>query len=129
MRRFLLACLFVLPAACAWVSVDEAARDVLVLPAERLTADCESLGKVTVSVLDKVGVLERHDEEVVQDLNILARNHAATVGGDTAVPLAPAKNGERRYEIFRCTPGDSSRAGDRVEEEKDSKVEVLPYRG
>lgn len=131
MHRLLAACLF-LPAiaACSWVSVEPGAKDVLVLPAERLTADCESLGIVKVSVLDKVGVLERHDEEVVQDLNVLARNHAAKIGGDTAVPLGPAENGERRYEIHRCTPGDAvDRAGDAATEATRNNVEVLPYDG
>lgn len=125
MVRFLLASLAILVTGCSWVSVDKGAEDVLVLPAERLAPDCESLGLVTVSVLDRVGVLERHDEEVVEDLDVLARNHAARVGGDTAVPRGPAENGQRRYEIFRCTQGKAQAQPARESDSED--IEVLPY--
>ncbi|HEX6928745.1 MAG TPA: DUF4156 domain-containing protein [Gammaproteobacteria bacterium] len=121
-----LACLFV--SACAWVTLEKGAADVLILPPDRLPAGCESRGTVKVSVLDKVGVLERHDDEVIEDLNILARNYAAERGGDTAVPRGPVTGGERQYEIFRCTettaPDDADAA-----EPADDDVEVIPYRG
>lgn len=121
-----LACLFL--SACAWVSLEKGAADVLVLPANRLPADCDSLGSVTVSVLDKVGVLERHDEEVIQDLNILARNYAAERGGDTAVPRGPGTNGKREYEIFRCVEDGERGNAEAEPEDAADGVEVIPYR-
>lgn len=126
MSRPMIAFLLVLLAsACSWVKLESSAEDVLVLPAARLTPQCQSLGKVTVSVLDKVGVLERHKEEVVEDLHVLARNHAAQQGGDTVVPLGEVKDGAREYEVWRCT-AQQRKAGKSEEEEK---VEVLPYTG
>lgn len=114
--------------ACSWVALEPGAADVLVLPAERLTDKCESLGKVTVSVLEKVGVLARHEEEVVEDLDTLARNHAVNRNGDTVVPLGPVANGARQYEVYRCT--DAGATTPRSERERpDDNVEVLPYDG
>src|SRR5690606_359602 len=113
--------------ACTWVKLEASARDVLVLPAERLAPDCRSLGKVKVSVLDKVGVLARHAEGIVADLDPLARNHAAKVGGATAGPRGPENNGIREYEIFRCTA--PSAPGQAREQPEQNEVEVLPYEG
>lgn len=128
MLRSLLLALFLLPVtACSWVALDKSAEDVLVLPAARLTAACESKGRVKVSVASKVGVLERHDEEVVEDLHVLARNHAAKQGADTVVTRGPVVEGVREYEIFRCTDGAPQTAAPATEKKK--KVEVLPYDG
>lgn len=129
MLRSLILGLSLLPlAACTWVALDKPAEDVLVLPADRLTPGCESRGRVKVSVASKVGVLERHDEEVVDDLHVLARNHAAKQDADTVVARGPVVDGIREYEIFRCTQdGASSEAA--PAERKNEKIEVLPYDG
>lgn len=113
---------------CSWVTLEKGADGVLVLPAERITADCKSLGTVTVSVLDKVGVLERHDEEVVEDLHVLARNHAASQGGDTVVPQGEVKDGSRGYAVYRCMSG-TAVPKSANQKEKNNEVEVLPYEG
>lgn len=129
MLRSLILPLSLLPvAACTWVALDKPAEDVLVLPAERLTPACESRGRVKVSVASKVGVLERHDEEVVEDLHVLARNHAAKQNADTVVTRGPVVNGVREYEVFRCMEG-GTRSEPRPATNKDEKVEVLPYDG
>lgn len=116
-----------LGSACSWVALEKGAAEVLVLPPERLSADCASLGKVTVSVLDKVGVLERHDEEVIEDLHVLARNHAAKQDGDTVVPLGAVKDGARQYEVYRCMSEPTTKAAKPSDQEKG--VEVVPYTG
>jgi len=116
-------------AACTWVALDEPAGDVLVLPAERLTPACESLGRVKVSVASKVGVIERHDEEVVEDLHVLARNHAAKQGGDTVVTRGPVVEGVRDYEVFRCVATGSDTRQRATKAEQNEKVEVVPYDG
>lgn len=118
-----LACLLV--SACSWVALEPAANEVLVLPANRLPADCESRGLVTVSVVEKVGVLKRHDNEVIEDLDILARNHAAEQNADTVVARGPVEDGARRYEVFRCTEAGEGKAERR--EAEPAKVEVVPY--
>ena len=130
MLRLPLLLLALLPlVACTWVALDEPAQKVLVLPAERLTADCESLNTVKVSVAAGVGVLERHDEEVIEDLNVLARNHAAQRGGDTVVARGPVVEGVREYEVFRCMPEGATTSPENRNTEPERKVEVLPYDG
>lgn len=130
MSRLPLALACCLAAGCSWVTLEKGARDVLVLPAERLAADCVSQGKVTVSVMDKVGVLERHDEEVVEDLDVLARNHAAKQGADTVVARGPVTDGARSYEIFRCMEKpQGERAPQDAASPQEENVEVLPYDG
>lgn len=129
MLRSLILALSLLPlAACTWVALDQSAEEVLVLPPDRITAACESRGRVKVSVASKVGVLERHDEEVVEDLHVLARNHAAKQGADTVVVRGPVVDGVREYETFRCTEGVAPDEAAPVTT-KDKKVEVLPYDG
>lgn len=129
MLRSLILVLSLLPlAACTWVALDKPAEDVLVLPADRLTSGCESRGRVKVSVASKVGVLERHDEEVVEDLHVLARNHAAKQGADTVVARGPVVEGIREYEVFRCTEGGTGSEATPANR-RDEKVEVLPYDG
>lgn len=129
MSRLLILALCLAPlSGCTWVALDKPAENVLVLPADRITAGCESRGKVKVSVADRVGVLERHDEEVVEDLHVLARNHAAKQGADTVVPRGPVVNGIREYEVFRCTEGGAKQQPSPSNESQE-KVEVLPYDG
>lgn len=130
MLRLPLLLLAFLPlAACTWVALEKPAQDVLVLPAERLTPDCKSLNKVKVSVAAGVGVLERHDDEVIEDLDVLARNHAAKRGGDTVVARGPVVDGVREYEVFRCMPETATASPDEGNEDRKNKVEVLPYDG
>lgn len=127
MQRVLIPALTLLLAAgCTWVRLDPGAEDVLVLPQSRLTPQCDSLGKVRVSVADRVGALERHDDEVANDLAVLARNHAAKRGADTVVPLAPVEGGQREYGVYKCTEG-TGQNRDQSQPTDDNGVEVLPY--
>ncbi len=49
---------------------------------------CEEQGKVTVSVMNRVGPVDRSDLKVRDELEVLARNEAAKMGADTIKPLA-----------------------------------------
>lgn len=125
-RIFIPGLILLLTAGCAWVQLDPGAEAVLVLPQARLTPECDSLGKVRVSVADRVGALERHDEEVVHDLSVLARNHAAKRGADTVVPLGPVEGGQREYGVYKCTQGTGQKR-EQSQNKEDNGVEVLPY--
>lgn len=67
-------------------------------------AACESHGKVTVSVLTKVGFVTRSVEAVEANLLQLARNSAVDEGADTLVRKESAKFGERSFDIYKCRP-------------------------
>lgn len=108
-HRILLASVITLlsAAGCSFVKPDPGAEAVRLLE-ENQIAECESRGSVKVSVLDRVIGLDRHQEDVENNLETLARNHAAEVGADTIVPLGPVENGERRYGVYRCSDADTS---------------------
>ncbi|MCP1728382.1 hypothetical protein J2T60_002382 [Natronospira proteinivora] len=115
-------------AACTWVRPDTGADEVLVLPKERV-ADCERLGSVEVSVLARVVGMDRHEEEVESDLQVLARNHAVERGGDTVVPLSEIKDGEQRYGIYSCQGNQAGEGEPEADEDEEEGVTVQQYNG
>lgn len=86
---------------CAYTEVQPGARNVLVLGPDR-TSDCDKLGKTQVSVADKLGFIPRHDNAVQEDLDILARNSAAEMDGDTVTRISEPVNGKQTYWVFDC---------------------------
>ncbi len=66
------------------------------------TAECDRLGKTQVSVTDKLGFIPRHDNAVQEDLDILARNSADEMGGDTVTRISEPVNGKQTYWVYDC---------------------------
>ena len=95
--------LLLLPAACAWVKPSVEGEKVRLLSAEEVVK-CERVGVTTVSLLAKVAGVERNPKKVQQELNTLARNSAADVGGDTVVPISKVADGKQTFAIYRCLP-------------------------
>ncbi|HEY8354895.1 MAG TPA: DUF4156 domain-containing protein [Methylophilaceae bacterium] len=67
-------------------------------------AACQSRGKVTVSVLTKVGFISRSVEAVEANLLQLARNSAVDEGADTLVRRESPRFGERTFDMYKCRP-------------------------
>ncbi len=86
---------------CSFVTIDPAAEDVLVLEAER-TKDCERLGQTRVSVATSVGFIKRGQPAIRDNLETLARNSAAEMGGDTITAETEVSDGKRTFGIFDC---------------------------
>lgn len=63
---------------------------------------CRDIGKVTVSVLSRVGPVDRNDIKVRDELEIMARNQAAQMRADTIRPLGDPRNGEQTWEAYAC---------------------------
>lgn len=63
---------------------------------------CRDLGKITVSVLDHVGPVDRNDIKVRDELQVMARNQAATMNADTIKPLGEPSNGEQAWGAYQC---------------------------
>lgn len=63
---------------------------------------CRDVGKVTVSVLSRVGPVDRNDIKVRDELEIMARNQAADMRADTIVPLGEPRDGEQSWEGYAC---------------------------
>ena len=63
---------------------------------------CRDLGKVTVSVMSRVGPVDRNDIKVRDELEIMARNQAAQMRADTITPLGDPHEGEQSWEAYSC---------------------------
>ena len=86
---------------CSFVTVDPGAEDVLVLEANR-TKDCERLGQTRVSVATKIGFIKRGKPAISDNLETLARNSAAAMGGDTITAETEVSDGKQTFGIFEC---------------------------
>ena len=90
-------------AACSWVALSPGADTVRVMTASDV-AQCKLRGSTTVSVLGKVGPIDRNPATVEGELAMLARNSAVELGGDAVVPAGPVDAGKRKFDVYRCAP-------------------------
>jgi Domain of unknown function (DUF4156) len=96
----LAAFLLVTATACTWVKPTPAGAGVLEARADEV-ATCEHIGNVAATTKDKI-VLPRNAEVMREEQVNLARNQAATMGGDTIVAKAPVKGGTLEFDVYRC---------------------------
>jgi hypothetical protein len=88
--------------ACSWgITLDDAAKSVRTAWSGDVSA-CRDLGKVTVSVMDRVGPVDRNDIKVRDELEVLARNEAAKMHADTIKPLAEPADGSQPWGAYQC---------------------------
>ena len=88
--------------ACTWVAVTPGG-DRVALRSEADVTGCEKVGSTSAKVLEKVWFVERSKGKVDRELDTLARNEAATLGGDTVVPTSKEIGGKREYAVYDCT--------------------------
>lgn len=101
-RWFLVAVSVLALSACSWgIKLDSDGRHVRTAWDGR-TSGCQELGKVTVSVLDRVGPVSRNDIKLRDELQTLARNEAAQMGADTIAPLGEPRDGSQSWSAWRC---------------------------
>lgn len=102
MRLILAVSLLAALSACTWVKMEPAGNAVRVAgPGANLVA-CEKRGEVAVSVRHKVGLYERNEIKVLDELETLARNEAPSLAGDTVQARGAPVDGEQRFAVFRC---------------------------
>lgn len=117
--------------ACTWgITLDDAGRNVRTAWNGDVTA-CHELGKVTVSVMDHVGPIDRNDIKVRDELEVMARNEAAKMHADTVKPLAEPADGSQAWGAYQCgnaraaaTPAAQSPAP-----ATSSKAQTFPIKG
>ena len=90
-------------------SIDDAGRAVRTAWNTDVS-QCQDLGKVTVSVMDRVGPIDRNDIKVRGELEVMARNQAAQMHADTIKPLSEPSDGSQPWGAYRCGPNRSSAA-------------------
>jgi hypothetical protein len=94
----------VLLSACTWgITLDDAARGVRTAW-EGDVSGCHDVSKITVSVQDHVGPVNRNDIKVRDELEVLARNEAAKAHADTVKPLGDPDDGSQSWEAYVCGP-------------------------
>jgi hypothetical protein len=90
--------------ACSWgIKLDSGGENVRVAWNGN-PAGCKDAGKVTVSVLDHMGPVDRNNLKVRDELEIMARNEAAGLGADTIAPLGDPRDGSQSWSAYTCGP-------------------------
>ena len=88
--------------ACAAVTPHENADKVSLVKPEHVMK-CTRITTTNVGVTDKVGIYNRSDETVEQDLITLGKNRATEIGGDTIVVKEPMQDGKMSFDIYKCS--------------------------
>jgi hypothetical protein len=88
-------------AACTWVDLTDQGERVDLMTQEQ-AANCERIGQTTSQVLDKIGFVNRSEEKKQEELRRLARNEAASMGGNAIVPATEITEGRQRFIVYRC---------------------------
>jgi hypothetical protein len=88
--------------ACAWVKLTPEGEKVRVLSAAEVSS-CKSLGTTTAKVPAKIGWINVEPHKIQPELEMLARNSAVDMKGDTVVPVGePDAEGKQDFKIYRC---------------------------
>ena len=87
--------------ACTWVQLTEEAGQVVVMPT--VPAGCEKLGTTRSLTKSDIASINRKREKVASELETLARNAAASMGGNAvAAETEILESGEQTFGIYRC---------------------------
>jgi len=89
--------------ACTWVPESPEGAKVSVAQASDVT-NCERKGEVASILKSRVGGYERKPGKVAEELQTLARNEAALMGGDTVVAESTVWDGRQDFGVYRCNP-------------------------
>lgn len=90
-----------LGSGCTWVTLTQGGMKSRVLDSGDVSS-CRQIGESRSSVQAGFWFLKRNSAKVKSELENLARNEAAEMGGDTIVPTSDVKNGTQTYAIYRC---------------------------
>jgi hypothetical protein len=87
--------------ACTWVKPTPEGEKVRVARAHEIR-DCARKGEVASILKSRIAGFERKPGKVAGELEALARNEAALMGGDTVVAESPVKDGRQLFGVYRC---------------------------
>ena len=86
------------------LKLTEGGEKVRVLEPSEVSS-CKNLGRTNTSVTSKI-IFDRSEDAVAKELQIVARNSAANMGGDTIVPLTVIQDGTQTFVVYKCVnPG------------------------
>ncbi len=94
----------ILLSACSTLRLTDGGEKVRMLEPGEISS-CKNLGKTNTSVTARV-VFERPAGTIARELQIVARNSAARMGGDTIVPLTVIEEGQQTFVVYKCVNPD-----------------------
>ena len=100
-KAFFILVISVMLSACSWVKLSPEGEKVNVSSFSEV-ANCKKAGSTTVSVKSDVAGIERSQEDVSKELEILARNAAPDLEGDTIVAKGSVVKGKQSFDVYRC---------------------------
>lgn len=102
MRKAIVLILPLALSACSWgIKLDDSARNVRTAWNGDVSG-CREQGKLSVSVMNRVGPVDRSDLKVRDELEVLARNEAAKMGADTVKPAGEPNEGAQDWIAYTC---------------------------
>lgn len=104
MRTTIALSLATLLCGCSFAEPDEAGSAVSVASRAAEVLGCERVGTAGATTKAKVMGIERDEAKVRDELESLARNEAAKLGGDTILAMSDAVGGDQEFEVYRCRP-------------------------
>ncbi len=117
--------------ACTWgIKLDDTAKGVHTAWNGDVSG-CQEQGKVTVSVMNRVGPVDRNDITVRDELEVLARNEAAKMHADTIKPLAEPSEGSQPWGAYTCGsrgPAPSSPRAPQPQQNGSGNTETYPVK-
>lgn len=97
---FIVAIVFSL-SACANTKLTHGGEKARVLSSAE-AANCQKRGATTVRTKATMLTVRRQPTVIAEELQILARNSAINMGGDTITPISKIDNGEQTFAVYRC---------------------------
>jgi hypothetical protein len=87
--------------ACTWVKLTAGGTAVRVAK-EGEVSRCETKGRTHAQTTDRAWIFGRNPKTIAQELESLARNEAALMGGDTVVPATAIEGGRQTFDVYLC---------------------------
>ena len=87
--------------ACTWVKLTAGGTAVRVAK-EGEVSRCETKGRTHAQTTDRAWMFGRNPKTIAQELESLARNEAALMGGDTIVPASAIEAGRQTFDVYLC---------------------------
>jgi hypothetical protein len=101
LQYYALPLVFICLSACTWIEPTRESSEVTLVKSFNVKA-CKKLGSTMATVTHKIGPVTRGEETVREELITLAKNRAATMGGDSIVALEPVVDGSMTFDIYKC---------------------------
>lgn len=96
--------ILVFSAGCSWVALDSPEAERVRVASPDDVTECLRVGATKARTQPTLGIFDRSDAKVAEELETLARNDAPGLGGDTVVPEGPITlQGVQDFGVFDCS--------------------------